>query len=68
MTKQKMEAAAFYGWQKSKCGRKPLSESGSTILFARVPYALREAIQKKADNEGITLSAYVRRAFEKIVK
>lgn len=45
-------------------GRPPLSSEGTAVLSVKVPIGMKRAIEREARNEGITASAFARKALE----
>ena len=43
-------------------GRPPLSSEGSAVLSIKVPISMKKAIERQAQKEGMTTSAYARSA------
>ena len=45
-------------------GRPPLSSEGTAVLSVKIPVGMKRAIEREAKNEGLTTSAFARKALE----
>lgn len=43
-------------------GRPPLSTEGTAVISIKVPIGMKRAIEKEAEKEGVSISAYARSA------
>lgn len=50
-------------------GRPPLSDEGSAVLSVKVPLSMKKAIERRAGDEGVSTSVFVRDALaDKLAK